>query len=196
MADFEIARAVGRCAVSGRTLNEGEAFYSVILDTPDGLQREDVSEECWNGPPAGAFCHFKSRIPRKEEPKKIFVDDDALVGFFLQLGRSEDPLKQRFRFVLSLMLMRKRLLKYEATVRDGGRESWRMKLVKDKSLHDVLDPALDERQIQELTGELGILLAGHTREAALAAADPGEIDRADEPSKPETASTDDPAAVE
>lgn len=160
MADYKISKTTGTCSASGRALQEGEAFHTVILDGRDGLERRDYSEELWQGPPEGTLCHFKTRIPKKDEPKNVLVDDDLLVSFFLRLAEAKDDHKLRFRFVLSLILMRKRLLKYENTVREGDREYWEMKLMRDKSLHRVLDPQLDESQIEELSRTLNAILRG------------------------------------
>lgn len=167
MAEFEITRPGGQCSVSGRALAEGEVFHTVLFETPGGFERRDIAEESWDGPPEGAFCHFKTRLPEKTRPRKVFVDNDVLVGFFERLDRTDDPSKLRLRFVLALMLMRKRLLKYETTNRDGGKEIWRMRLTRDKSLHQVLNPDLGEDQIQALTGELSVLLASHVEQDAV-----------------------------
>jgi hypothetical protein len=140
---------------------EGEAFFSAVFETPHGFERRDYSAEAWQGPPVDALCHFQTRSPRKEEArKKLFVDDDVLVNFFLRLAESDEPTKLRFRFVLSLILMRKRILKYERTLREDAGEFWEMRLMKDRSLHRVFNPSLDEAEIHELTGELSTILAG------------------------------------
>jgi len=161
MTDYEVSRTTGRCSVSGRAFAEGEEFHSIVIETPAGLERRDIAEECWSGPPPEALCCFKTRLARKEKPaRKVFVDDDVLVNFFLRLGDHTDPSKLRFRFVLSLILLRKRLLRYERTLRDGESEFWEMRLNRDKSLHKVFNPALTDPEIEELTGELGTVLSG------------------------------------
>jgi hypothetical protein len=162
MSDFEVARAVGRCFVSGREIAPGEAFYTVLLETPQGFERRDYTSESWTGPPEGSFCHFKTRLPAKDQKKKTFVDDEVLIAFFHRLAASDEAIKQRFRFVLSLILLRKRLLKYERTIREGISEFWEMRLMRDKSVHRVFNPLLDDAQIAELTGQLGVILAGES----------------------------------
>ncbi len=193
MAEFEITRPGGQCSVSGRALAEGEVFHTVLFETAEGFERRDIAEESWDGPPEGAFCHFKTRLPEKTRPRKVFVDNDVLVGFFERLDQTDEPSKLRLRFVLALMLMRKRLLKYETTNRDGGKEIWRMRLTRDKSLHEVLNPDLGEDQIQALTGELSVLLVGHVGQDAVGEAfdqaDGGDRDGVGpEPGQAETAS--------
>ncbi len=164
MADYEVTRTVGQCASTGRTFDEGESFYSALFETTEGFERRDYSEQSWDGPPEGAFCHFKTKLPTKEKARKTFVDDDVLINFFQRLEKSEDDGKLRFRFVLSLILMRKRLLKYVGTIREGGQEFWQMRLMRDKSTHKVLNPVLSETEIESLTGELGMILHGGTDE--------------------------------
>ena len=161
MNEFEVARPGGRCHVSGRQLEPGEDFYTVLIETPQGFERRDYSMENWQGPPGGAFCHFKTRLPSREGPKRTFVDDDVLINFFLRLAGSEEAMKLRFRFVLSLILLRKRLLKYERTIREDEKEFWEMRLMRDKTAHRVFNPALNDTEIGELTTELGSILAGH-----------------------------------
>ncbi|MFQ5423836.1 MAG: hypothetical protein ACE5F9_07630 [Phycisphaerae bacterium] len=160
MAGFEISRPAGRCDLCDRALGEGESFHSALFETDVGFERRDIGEECWTGPPEGVFCHFRTRLPKKAERRKVFVDDGVLVDFFLRLGASDQPSKLRFRFVLALMLMRKRLLRYEETLRDERGETWRMRLSRDKTRHDVFNPVLDEEQVRDLTAELGAILAG------------------------------------
>src|SRR5262245_60424025 len=164
MNEYEIARTAGQCSACGRALAEGEPFYSVLFETPEGYARRDIAEECWQGPPPDALCHFRTRIAPKAERRKTFVDDAVLIDFFHRLGEASEPGRQRFRFVLALILLRKRLLKYEQTQREGGAEVWMMRTVRDKQLHRVLNPGLDESQIEGLTIELGSVLEGFAEE--------------------------------
>lgn len=161
MIDYEVSRPAGTCSVTGRAFDEGEVFFTAIFETPEGFARKDYSTDAWTGPPDGALCHFKTRMPRKAETKKTFVDDDTLINFFQRLADSEDASKLRFRFVLSLILLRKRLLKYEKTIREGGAEYWSMRLMRDKSTHRVYNPVLTDAEIEDLTGQLGSILAGY-----------------------------------
>jgi hypothetical protein len=167
MSEFEISRTSGRCSVNGRVFTEGESFHTVLFETPQGYERRDISEECWQGPPADAICHFVAQLPKKEKPHKTFVDDEVLLDFFRRMAESEDAHKLRFRFVLSLILMRKRLLKYERTIREGGGEFWEMRLMRDKTLHRVLHPSMNDAEIEELTRELGIILQGGAADAVV-----------------------------
>lgn len=158
MQKYEIKRGGGRCVKTNRELSEGEEYYVVLFEEGEGFRREDYSLEAWDAPPDGAFCHFRSRIPVKEKKKRLLVDDELLINFFVRLADDEAPLRLRFRFVLALLLMRKRILKYEETHREGDAETWRMCLVKDKSTHSVLNPRLTDDEIEGVSRQLGAIL--------------------------------------
>jgi hypothetical protein len=171
MADWEVERSSGKCAASGRELAEGEEFYAVLFDRNGVLQRVDYSIESWTGPPEGAYCFWKSRVPVKEKKKVVWVDDDVLVNLFVRLSDEKDDLKIRFRFVLALLLMRKRLLKYEQTVRDGDREYWQMRFVRESTgggVHLVENPQLSDSQIDAVSAQLRAILQGEVPEGLAA----------------------------
>jgi len=171
MTEYEISKTRGQCSVSGRVFAENESFYTVLLETPQGYERRDIAPECWSGPPEGAVCHFKARLPEKSQPRKTIVDDAVLVDFFRRLEKAEDEHKLRFRFVLSLVLLRKRLLKYERTDRTAAGEFWEMRLTRDKTVHRVFHPSMNEQEIDALTRELGAVLEGQDVESAEATDD-------------------------
>ncbi len=161
MQQWETAKPTGTCSVSGRQLEEGEEYYAVFFEEGDSFRRVDYSLESWDGQPANAFCFFKTRVPIQEEKKKkLFVDDGMLINFFERLASETEPVRLQFRFVLALILMRKRILRYEETVRDDGAELWQMRLVKEKSLHRVLNPHLTDEQIAGVSIQLGAILNG------------------------------------
>jgi hypothetical protein len=159
--EFEIVRSEGRCALCERVIEEGEAFFSSVFEAKEGFERRDYCLACWDGPPADAYCHFRSRIAPRDHKPRLFADDEVLETFFHRLGEEgEDEQKAAFRFVLTLIMMRKRLLRYEGAEHDGGCEYWQVRLMRDRSLHRVRNPQLDESRINLLTGEIGLILHG------------------------------------
>lgn len=175
MTDYEIAPLTGLCTVSQRALQPGEEFCAVLFETAQGFERRDYSLEAWQGPPDGYFSYWKSRVPKMEEKKRLFVDPDVMINLFLRLTDSEQEVKQNFRFVLALILMRKRLLKYQRTIRDGQTETWEMHLVRDQSFHQVRNPRMSDEQIEAVSRELGAILHGDREAFAQLDADQSEV---------------------
>lgn len=200
MSDYDVSRTAGACHATGRAFAEDEYFHSVILETEKGFERRDYALDAWPGAPEDAVCHFKSRMPRKEAPKKMFVDDSVLQTFFNRLEGTTEPAKQRFRFVLALILLRKRVLRYENSRREGDGELWIMRQIGDRKKHEVYNPGLSEDEIGDVTSQLGDVL--HADFAAQSdESDGDDVDSPDggeSPEAHETAadSTADPDATE
>lgn len=172
MEKWEVARPSGVCAVTGRTLAEGEEYYGVLFEEGETFRRADYAVEAWNGAPEGAYCYFKSRVPPRQKKKQLFIDDDLLINFFLRLGEEPDEGRMQFRFVLALILMRKRLLRYEQTLQEDGREYWQMRLLREQSLHRVLNPQLTDQQVAGVSAQLGAVLHGDMGDFAEVVAEP------------------------
>jgi hypothetical protein len=163
---IQVAKPGGTCAVSGRAITAGERFMAAVRETPAGLERIDVAPEHWEAfDKAGLLAFWQTVMPRAEEKKKVFVDDEVLCNLFERLADATEPAKIHFRFVLGLILMRKRLVLYDATRHEeegpgesGPRDVWvvRMKGREDKL--DLVDPKLDEKQVMEVSQQLGEIL--------------------------------------
>ena len=98
-------------------------------------------------------------MPLVEQKKKLFVDDEVLCQVFERLADTAEPAKRNFRFVLGLILMRKRLIVYENShTDDAGRETWQVRFKGKEQMMDLLNPKLDETQIQDVSTQLGEIL--------------------------------------
>lgn len=183
---YDIQRPTGQCAYTARKLEVGETYIATLVEMDEeqiaaaraaaasgkggnasaalGFKRLDISTEEWQKGhrPDRLFSHWKSVVRSPNQKKKIFVDDEVLVGLFRKLADAAEPERIAFRYVLMLILMRKRLLKYEGTRKasENGalREWWRVTQKGDAEPVEVLDPKLDESQIQNVMEQLGEVL--------------------------------------
>lgn len=197
---YEIPRATGRCAKTGRTLEPGETYYAALVELSEeelaqtadaqadkpangasalGFKRVDVSKEAWEEGyrPPRLFGFWKSTVPEPNQKKKIFVDDAVLMSLLRRLEDATEPQRLAFRYVIALILMRKRLLRFDGTSRrdavvDGQtiqQEWWRFTPKLDLSKGplgkwneeetiEVLDPQLEESRIEQVTQQLGEIL--------------------------------------
>lgn len=157
---WQVETSTGKCAATGRVLNEGEQFYAVLFEVGESFRRADYSLQGWQGPPEGAYCHFKTRVPVKEKRKKLLVDNEVLAEFFRRLEDETEPVRVQFRFVLALILMRKRILRYDGTTTEESREIWQMTLTRDQSTHRVVNPHLTDVEIEGVSKQLSAILHG------------------------------------
>ena len=182
MGQWEVQRTTGACTVTGRTLEEGEEYYAALFEEGDSFRRVDYCLEAWNGPPEGSFCHFRTRVPTKRKARKLLVDDAALVGFFRRLEDETEEARVQFRFVLALILMRKRQLKYVRSQTENGIETWDMTLTVDQSEHSVVNPRLTDDQIELVSRQLTAILHGDAVSALadVASSAPADNDATDD----------------
>ena len=158
MDEWEINKPLGQCCGTGRKIEYGEEYFGALLETGEGLQRRDFCADYWEKEKPNVFCYWKTRLPHPNQKKQIFVDDEMLRAFFERLEKETEQEKVNFRFVLALILMRKRRLKYDATRLEDGNEIWRLRIVGEKQIFEVINPHLDEEQIEQLSSQIGQIL--------------------------------------
>jgi hypothetical protein len=177
---WNISRATAACRKCAKSLAPGDSCWAALVDglaepstdgsTPvaeiaaTGYGRVDYCDDCWAAgarpePPLVLFSHWRTSIPVPQQKKKLLVDDAVLVDLFTRLADQTAPQDVQFRFVLALILMRKRWLKYEGT--DTGPdalETWRMTLRGGEAV-TVINPKLTNEQIAGVSTQLSSILA-------------------------------------
>jgi hypothetical protein len=129
----------------------------------DGFERRDYSLEAWeaNGPPQDVFSYWKTAVPDPEARRSILVDDAVLWDLFESLAGDARRRRQAYRFILALILMRKRMLRYTGRTGQGEDERWLM-LPKGAAADDapleVVNPHLTDDDVRELTEQLSEVL--------------------------------------
>ncbi len=159
MDEWEIEKPLGQCYGSGRKIEYSEEYFAALVETNQGLQRRDFCAEYWQEQKPEVFCYWKTKLPHPDQKKQIFVDDEMLMAFFERLAEESKQEKVNFRFVLALILMRKRRLKYDSSKIVEGKEIWRLRIVgSDREFIEVINPNLDEEQIEQLSSQLSQIL--------------------------------------
>ena len=157
---YEVARPSGKCAVTGEPIPVGEKYMAALRETAIGMERLDISLAAWKDfDKSNLLASWQSVMPEPQAKKKVFVDDEVLCQLFERLADTAEPAKLNFRFVLGLILMRKRLIQYESSRIVDGKDIW---TVKPKGRPDdrleMVNPKLDEAQVAEVSTQLGEIL--------------------------------------
>lgn len=155
--DYEVERCTRRCAASGRELQEGEEFYSALSTDRGQVHRSDYAVEHWSGPPESALAWWRSRMPTHEAKKGQLAPNEVLLQLFAELEHV--PEKADMRYVLALLLVRRRVLREEEVEHDEtGGEVMRVYSPRDENTYrvDVMVP--DEGRRDEIQAELARLL--------------------------------------
>jgi hypothetical protein len=120
MIDFEIQKCSRRCAASDRELQPGERVYSVLLHEGGAVVRRDFAEESWSGPPAESLGWWQAKIPTPESRRVHWAPHEVMLHYFLELEAATD--QQDLRYVLALLMVRRRILRLEGTEMVGDTE--------------------------------------------------------------------------
>lgn len=157
---YNLAKPQGKCCLTGKTIEPGEKFIAALREIPDGLERLDICLQAWPGfDRKDVLAWWQTVMPSSQQTKKkLFVDDQVLCELFEKLADASEPVKLNFRFVLGLILMRKRMLLYEGTKTQGNSEVWQVRFRGRQELLDLLNPRLDEQQIAQVSQQLGQII--------------------------------------
>lgn len=156
---YDVARPLGRCSVTGNPIEPGSKFMAALREIPQGFERVDVSLEAWERfDRTDVLAHWQTVMPRPEQKKKLFVDDQVLCELFERLGSVTELAKVNFRFVLGLILMRKRMVLYDSSRMQDGQEVWSVRLKGRDDRLDLTNPKLGEEQMHEVSRHLSEIL--------------------------------------
>jgi len=120
--DFEVQRCTRVCATSGRQLQPGEWFYSVLTVSGADVERHDFGAEVWQGPPTGALGWWKAQMPEANARKINWAPNDVMLHLLEEM--ETQPELADMRYVLTLLLIRRRVLRLEETTHDDVGQEW------------------------------------------------------------------------
>lgn len=184
VAVYPVGRPQGICGITGQAIAPGEAYFAALRETPEGFERLEFSAGAWKEWPdqekARLLAFWRAMMPAADaerDRRRVLVDDEVLAELVRRLSEVTEPEKLAFRFMLGLILMRKKKLVFEGSERDeGGRDVWRVRFRKEEGAgFALIDPKLSESQLEEVGRQVGQILYGGIEEAALSGGAEGEV---------------------
>lgn len=164
---YEIGKASGHCGLGDHPINAGETYVAALVEREedDGFDRVDVCQAEWDEGqrPDRLYSFWRTVMEDQETKERLFVDDDVLVNLFHRLEDDDQPTRMAYRFIIGLILMRKRLLKCDLVEERDGQPVWMMRpkgMPPDSPKIAMIDPGLDETQSREVADQLGDILRG------------------------------------
>ena len=158
MADWEIKKSLGQCFGTDEVFEVGQKYFAALVETAEGFERRDYSVEFWQADKPSVYCFWQTKMGDPKQKKNMFIDDDMLMAFFERLAEESAEEKVNFRFVLTLILMRKRKLKYNSDGIKDGKEIWYLKVTGENRTVTVVNPHLTEDQIEQLSTQMNQVL--------------------------------------
>lgn len=159
--EWNIAKSNQTCQLCEAKFGVGASYFSAIFTSAEGFERRDFCLSCFQDRrPENVYSHWKTAVPNaEEEDARPKVDLDSVLDFFRRLDGDADAKRVAFRYVLALMLTRKKVFKLDGSEkREDGSEVLVFAARKGGEKHAVVQPDIDENEIGAVSEELGQLL--------------------------------------
>ena len=157
--DYEVGRSTRHCVKTGREIQPGEIFYSTLIVQGADVLREDFSSEGWLGPPEGVLGWWQSTMPARDTKREQWAPSDIMLNLLEELDAQ--PQRHDMRYVLSLLLVRRRVVRLEDTEHDElGREVSLLYCPRRETTYRVVTVIPGEERSKAIQQELSQLLFG------------------------------------
>jgi hypothetical protein len=161
--DWRIHRREEQCARCQRTFEEGEAIFSLLLFEADRLRREDACPNCFQGQGSesaeGEFLFWRTRHTR-DRRARFAVDFEAIEELFLALEGRRAGRQPELRYLLALLLLRKKRLKMVGVRRGAAGETLCLRRPRRQEEFEVPVFELDSERAASLKAELARVFEG------------------------------------
>ena len=178
MNDWRIHRREERCSRCERPFQEDELIFSLLAVEPDRLRREDACTTCFGAteePRAENLLFWRTRHTL-DRRKRFAVDFEAIEELFLALEGRREGRQPELRYLLSLLLLRKKRLKLVGVRRNAAGETLCLRRPRRQEEFEVqvfeLDSALKDELAKVFEGA-EIANLGKADEVALSAGGTG-----------------------
>jgi hypothetical protein len=171
--NWKFARRARACATCGRGFEEGEPHYS-LLRLEAGIARLDRCVACFRDAPASPEEFFWRTRFARDPRRRVAIDVEALREAFTRLTPVEA--NAGLRYLVALLLLRKRALRLVETRRGEGDQPDRLILSPGKGSEvriEVVVPAMSAEGLESLRTELRALLGIEEVEPRGDAGEPG-----------------------
>ncbi len=155
LGEYKVSRCTRQCHHLKRPLREGEWYYSVVVESGEDFVRQDYAAEGWSEPPEGAVGWWKCRMPTSDEKKMVLAPIEVLTDLLRQMG--SQPEKAKSRYLLALMLMRKRVIRPLETEEDQA-DLLRIEVIATGEEIDIPVCVITRGESEQLRQELDELL--------------------------------------
>jgi hypothetical protein len=157
--EWSINKGSHNCFLCEKTFPEEEVYLSALYDENNAFLRKDFCVECWDKKDSeDSFSYWKTKISKKPEKVERYAKIDVFYDLFNKLENEKDLSRVNFRYVLSLYLMRKKVLKLISTHKSDEKEYLVLHDAKEDKDTEVLKPMLNKEEVLAVTDEIGKLV--------------------------------------
>lgn len=179
MTEWEIQSRSNACTACGQGFADKTVYHTLLRFGAGGYQRQDLCDGCFKmvgreGSVSYWQGEYKSPPPAAPEP----IQKETAETLLRKLIESPDPAQGPVRYILAVMLERKRILRHRDTVRDeNGAERLVYEHVRTGESFTIPDPQLRLDQLADVQQQVSALLAPKNETAGTDAPAPAVSDQ-------------------
>jgi hypothetical protein len=129
----------------------------VLTEENGNVKRMDYAAENWLGPPAEFLGWWKTKVPNTNETKVRIAPNDVLLNLFDQLSRQ--PENADMRYILTLLLIRRRLFRYEKEEEnEEGQKVLVVYSLKENATYEIPVITPDQERLKEVQRQLATFI--------------------------------------
>ena len=161
--NWSIRSRAPQCALSERPFAEGEVFHTAIYFDPEtsGYLRRDVAIDAWQQEIAERkpIAYWRNTYsPTIVEAKPEVASKEGAMALLQRFIEEDETATENARYILALMLERKRILSPTATKEVDGNKMLFYENKKTGEVFIVRDPDLRLDELAQLQDEVAMLL--------------------------------------
>ena len=187
MADWKIRRRHGECSRCETSFEDGQRLASLLrIDEEQQLLREDVCDPCWKAGDPSGYLFWWFTHHHASRARTVQLDLPSIERLFLELEGREEVALRELRYLLCLLLMRKKRVKLVRVLR--GKDGERLVLRRPRRQEELVVHVFEfsPEKLDELRGRLQQVLEGAApaEPEASSGSEVEEGDASHEPSEP------------
>jgi hypothetical protein len=161
--DWSLQSRGHQCTTTEKPFEDGENFYTLLFDEKTGYRREDLCEEAYKMRPADApqpFSFWRSKYTPPAPPAPETLAKQTAEDLLRSYMAENTPHYANARYLLAVMLERKRILKEVETKRaDDGTLIRVYEHGNSGEVFVIPDPELKLDEIEHVQMEVASLLS-------------------------------------
>lgn len=161
MTDWDIQPRGSVCTTCQKTFGDKQPYHTLLSFGAEGYARRDLCAECVTGANRdGVLSYWQGEYKSPPPPPPEPIQKETAETLLKKLCESNDPAQSGARYILAVMLERKRLLIHRDTVRqEDGAELLVYEHKATGESYTLPDPHLRLDQLEEVQRQVAELLS-------------------------------------
>ena len=161
LSEWEIKTRARQCARTREAFVDGATIFTLLFREGNGFRREDVSQEAWLQirDSVEPFSFWKSKFQSPPTPAPDPMPKESVEELLRRLLEQDLPEHINVRYVLAIMLERKKTLKHVDTRESAEEKILIYEHAKTGEVFIIVDPRLRLDQLDSVQQEVYSMMA-------------------------------------